>query len=158
MEALGRIGPAAKEALTLLERLAKEEKEDFIRRAAVVAITRITSSSELESLLKRLAMADEILQKEACRALGDLGPQAEAAVPALAKMLSHETPHLRGEAAAALGRIGPAARSTLPTLRELADTTNGAYLRRQYERAIASIERAPQPAPQDRSGAPRRRR
>jgi HEAT repeat protein len=60
---------------------------------------------------------------KAARALGQLGPAAVAAAPALAQALSDDNGHVRREAAIALGRIGPAAEAVaaVPLARALED-------------------------------------
>jgi hypothetical protein len=53
----------------------------------------------------------------AAEALGRLGPEARAAVPALAAAASDPLPEVRWRAIWALGRIGPAAGAAVPVLR-----------------------------------------
>lgn len=52
----------------------------------------------------------------ASKALGQIGPVAEAAIPALIVCLSDESGAVRSSAAATLGEIGPAALSAVPVL------------------------------------------
>jgi HEAT repeat protein len=54
----------------------------------------------------------------AASSLGNLGPRAREAVPALAAALKSDEARLRHQAAFALGRIGPAARGAIPALKE----------------------------------------
>ena len=54
----------------------------------------------------------------AAEALGQIGPKAEAAVPALAKALQDKEEKVRQDAAVALGRIGPKAQAAAPALVE----------------------------------------
>jgi HEAT repeat protein len=52
----------------------------------------------------------------AARALGEVGPAAKEAVPALIAALKGMDDGVRESAASALGRIGPAAREAIPAL------------------------------------------
>lgn len=62
-----------------------------------------------QALVQSLGDADPKIREQAAAQLGQLGPQAHAAVEPLISALSHEDPYLRGAAAVALGRIGDAA-------------------------------------------------
>ncbi len=68
-----------------------------------------------EALAGLLADPDEKTQSEAAFALAEIGPDAEAAVPALSKALESEGP-VRFAAAYALGRIGKKAIKAKPGL------------------------------------------
>jgi HEAT repeat protein len=57
------------------------------------------------------------LQFAAASALGGIGPEAVAAVAAMATLLGHPDPYVRQTAPMALGAIGPGARAALPALR-----------------------------------------
>jgi len=57
------------------------------------------------------------VRQQSCRALGKIGPDAHAAIPALVEALHDGVPGVRYNAVYALGRIGPNARPTLPKLR-----------------------------------------
>lgn len=53
---------------------------------------------------------------QASRAIGNMGPEAEQAVPALTQNLNHGFFEVRKVAAEALGKIGPAAQPSVPVL------------------------------------------
>jgi HEAT repeat protein len=55
----------------------------------------------------------------ACLVLAEIGPEAKAAAPALAKTLSDERPEVRLQAAIALGEIGEGAKPAATTLAQL---------------------------------------
>ncbi len=57
------------------------------------------------------------LRNKAAEALGQIGPEARAAVPALIQTL--KDPEVRAAAITALGAMGPAAKEALPALQEL---------------------------------------
>ncbi|MCH7727044.1 MAG: HEAT repeat domain-containing protein, partial [Planctomycetes bacterium] len=57
---------------------------------------------------------------EAAALLGEFGPGAATAVPALTKSLKSPDAETRRNTAAALGKIGPAAKPALPALKALA--------------------------------------
>ena len=77
----------------------------------------------LDQMITGLADADPVYRADAAMAIAAIGPQAEAAVPALEKLLGDESSEasVRYTAAYALGRIGPAAKAAAPLLRKLVD-------------------------------------
>jgi HEAT repeat protein len=145
-EALGQIGPAAAPALPLLEKQLKSA-EPLDRVALAGAIWRINSKSRLvfpilTEILKDTRMQEggyyastkmvegkriqvtrpirEPVAMLAVRALGEMGPAAAPAVPALLKAARGDNEALTGSVIHALGRIGPAAREAVPFLSEQA--------------------------------------
>ncbi len=73
----------------------------------------------------RCALKDEegSVRKVAAEALGGIGPEAKAAVPALIEALKDPEGDVRREAAQTLGQIGPEAKAAVPALSEaLKDT------------------------------------
>jgi len=74
---------------------------------------RAAPSVDLAALVQRLGDAEPKVREQAALQLGQLGPQAHAAVEPLVAALGHEDPYLRGAAALALGQVGEAA---LPAL------------------------------------------
>jgi HEAT repeat protein len=62
------------------------------------------------------ALADEAVAEEAAEALGRIGPEAAASVPALTAALDDERGDVRRVAARALGRIGLPAHASAPAL------------------------------------------
>src|SRR3954469_8213622 len=63
---------------------------------------------EVARLVARLRNKSPSVRWAAARALGDIGPEAKAAVPALVKLLKDRVPGVRWVAASALGRMMPA--------------------------------------------------
>jgi HEAT repeat protein len=105
------------EAVAFLARQMKS-KDSATRIKAVGAlrqmgITFTSSDTGLTALCAALAQSDVELCSIAEGALGDLGPKAKAAVPALIECVSRGT-DING--VWALGRIGPDAKAALPVL------------------------------------------
>jgi HEAT repeat protein len=67
---------------------------------------------------------DLTVPKYAAYILGDLGPKAKPAVPALTALLDTPDPELRGLAMAVLGDIGPAAAPAIPTILRRLDVSS----------------------------------
>jgi HEAT repeat protein len=70
----------------------------------------------LEYWVQELKNASPLLREEAVLVLGQAGPAAKAAAPALAALLKDEYPSVRVRAALALGKIGAAPPDALPVL------------------------------------------
>ena len=75
----------------------------------------------------------------AAQALGEVGPNASEAVPALIKLLELDDPGSRNSACIALGDIGPAANAALPTL-EVALHDSNKDVRQFASQAIKKIQ------------------
>ncbi len=139
IDALARIGPDAAPAVPLLaERFRKEDC--FLAKQGSFgfslfsgpkhALVRIGAAS-VPVLVAAMEDLDAERRPCAAEALGEIGPPARAAVPALIRALRLEHPKLdfndlpsqalRTHAIIALGRIGPEARSALPALNSLLD-------------------------------------
>ena len=74
----------------------------------------------------------------AALALGRIGPEAKAAVPALVKALGDRNAHVRADAASALYFIGPAAKTAVPALIGLLGDTDR-YVRHWAVVALGKI-------------------
>jgi HEAT repeat protein len=93
-----------------------EHRPQAISKAAAAALTAMGALA-VPALLKVLEQSDrEKQQLEAIRVLGQIGPEAAPAIPALTRMLSHQEWYLRQAAAKALGEVGPQASNTVPLL------------------------------------------
>jgi HEAT repeat protein/lysophospholipase L1-like esterase len=113
-EALGRLGPEARGAAPRLNAMLQDPRE-CVRYAAAHALWRIgTTPEELGTLVEALQNPDGYVRAFAAWSLGNLGPSAGPAVPALVATLSQEETDV--VAAAALARIGAAAHEAVPAL------------------------------------------
>lgn len=63
------------------------------------------------------------MRTSAAQALGQIGPEAKTAVPALAELLKDAESYVRSTAAGALGQIGPEAKGAVSGLIELLKDT-----------------------------------
>jgi len=75
----------------------------------------------------------------AAKALGEFGPAAQKAVPALIKTLLHPDQFVRASAAAALGQIGPAAKDAVPALTQTLSTDDNNIVRSTVLEALEKI-------------------
>lgn len=121
---LGRIGPAAKKAIPAL-RVALMNSNAGVRLDAAYSLWLIEHNAEevvpvLAALLEVPAQFsyDTNVPATAAYYLSNIGPEAEAAVPALTKALQHAHGSVRETSTQALGSIGPAAKSAVPVLIE----------------------------------------
>ena len=74
------------------------------------------TKDDVTLLIKALADQNTLVRGSAAVALGNIGPDAKAAVPELIKALADEDIVMRRVAAEALGRIGPEAKAAIPEL------------------------------------------
>ncbi len=109
---LGRMGPAAKEAVPALVAALKDEA---VASRAAIALTQIGAAA-VPALGKALKDPDQSVRLQAARVLGNLGPAAREALPDLVDALSGANGPVRALAARAVGRIGAPARPTVPHL------------------------------------------
>jgi HEAT repeat protein len=122
-EALGNIGPEAKEAAGSL-RAGLIDEDECVAVAAARALWFIEreKSGAIPILAHFLGVPDKgkgtMVALSAALALGEIGPGAKDAVPALVKALKRDD-FVRGEAARTLGRIGPDADAAIPALSEM---------------------------------------
>jgi HEAT repeat protein len=80
---------------------------------------------KLEELLKGLESPNPGARAMAAMSLSEMGPGAEAAVPALAKALADQNLNVRYWAASALKAVGPAAHVAVTALVQALDTFPG---------------------------------
>ena len=117
-EALGEIGPTAKDAVPALEG-ALEDKDEYVRWAAARALAKLgLPGKALPVLIATLDDEWSFHRRDTAWILGEVGPPAKAAIPALTKALKDEDGGVRQTAARALGNIGPAAKEAVPALEE----------------------------------------
>jgi HEAT repeat protein len=74
---------------------------------------------DVNAMIQQLQDSDSQVRVQACVALSEAGPYAEAAVPALTEALKDRDPLVQRLAAYALGNIGPKAASAIPELKNL---------------------------------------
>ena len=87
--------------------------------ASVVFVARGRSAlrGRIHSLIGSLGDPEDGARGSAAKALGEIGPAAERALPTLAtSALNDPSPSVRAQAARALGLVGPEAPETVPTL------------------------------------------
>ena len=139
----GMMGPPSRAAVDALIPALKDSEPDVQGMAAVgLARLRVKHQDVIPVLIQALKSKEEegMLPYFAAESLGQLGPAAEPAIPALIEMVRENQPFIAGVAAEALGKIGPAA---VPALRELLKSSTGevqAYATRALGSAGASDE------------------
>jgi HEAT repeat protein len=110
-----RIRPDPEVSIPLLAKVLKEA-DPTVRTEALDILAEIGKPAV--PMLKK-ALQHEATAYWACLVLGEIGPDAAEAVPALADVLADANrPEVRREAALALGSIGPAAATAVPALRD----------------------------------------
>jgi HEAT repeat protein len=103
--ALGEIGPEAAPAVpVLVEGLKNAQEREFVRRQIASALGRIGPNA-VSALVEALTTGSELARLGAVLALHQIGPSAQAAVPALTRLLSDPVEFVRAAAAAALRAI-----------------------------------------------------
>ncbi len=91
-------------------------------KAAAGSLAQIGPAA-IPALKTALTDADPQVRRQAARALGQMGPDAEPAVQELTQALSDADAPVRQAAVLALGKIGPAAAPAIPALIEALDDT-----------------------------------
>ena len=106
IEALGQMGPAARAALPTLTEMVRGEDEHLATKAAR-AVWQIAGPQEaLPLFLDYLQYPDPQIRTRTVETLGNIGPPARGALPALTKLLDDsDDPSLRLKVAQALWRI-----------------------------------------------------
>lgn len=168
--ALSEFGPEARVALPELIRAVQDESP-IVRRRALRAIALIGPAAAEDSLSNLIAATEDVDESVALQAvatLGEFGPPAapavpalvavvwtgdvrrravagvaltrvgEAAVPSLIQSLTHPAAEVRGKVAHLLGKIGPAAAEARPALQALESDRDPA-VRAQAAAALEAI-------------------
>ncbi len=153
IEALGRIGPAARAALPALKKAETADADASVRHAAATALRQMNLDQEVEEslgeasdqvreLIQSLVGDDDESSLAAAKTLGGLNLQAKEAIPALVLTLRNESPRRREAAARALGRMGLLAEPFLPTVQAAAKDADPA-VRAAAENALQQISGQP---------------
>src|SRR5262249_20245613 len=100
---------------------------------------------DLSGLIRDLTASRPATREQAAETLGNYGPAAADAVPALAAALKDSDPRVRHEALIALERIGQAADQAVPDLKALVEK-GPATMKLGAIHALASIGPAADPA------------
>ena len=88
-------------------------------QGAVLAIETIAAAGDKAIAGLTKALKNKRACYWCCLALGEAGPKAKEAVPALAETLSDDRPEVQVQALVALGKIGPDAASAIPQIAPL---------------------------------------
>jgi len=118
IEALGNAGPAARPALPALGKLLDDDMAGGVAAEAIGKCCQEFPET-VSYLILAVNNPNHDVRKFGVMYLGQMGPRAKAAVPALIPVLSGEEIYLRVWAAEALGNIGPDAKAALPRLQEM---------------------------------------
>lgn len=110
VNALAHIGPPAKAAIPALSKVLRAKENDWLLDFAIDAFAKIGVEDKevLPILIQALEPGNEC-HSSAAKALGEIGPAAKQAVPALLKLLSDKDPAVRKTVGEALKKIDPAA-------------------------------------------------
>lgn len=103
----------------LVAAIEDEDTEGRLRIEAAMRLGKIKSGG-VKALIPLLERGDPATRLYALCGIGEGGPDAAEAVPALVKALRDEIAEIRAVAIGALGQIGPAAQAAIPALEELA--------------------------------------
>lgn len=100
------------------------------------SLGRVGTSGAVQPLVKTIEDSQAIVRRAALHALGEIGPDAALAVPALQRAAETGDVATRLEAIDALGKIGPAARIAVSALRKALEDPN---LKRNAARSLARL-------------------
>ncbi len=134
--ALGDLGSKAMAAVPALEKRL-EDQEENVRLVSAWALANIdpTNAAPVQVLILSVREGNP----RSIVALGQLGPTAVEAVPALVDALRSENSLVQAQAIKALEKIGPKAKAALPALNRFAKSQNE-DLRTAAKKAITAIE------------------
>ena len=137
IEALGKLGPAAKSSLPLV-RLRLEDGEKNVRLRAAFSIQKIDAADR--SFVPVLTGAMREGDGRTLLEIGALGPNAAWAAPTLIELLSHASPKVRTLAARALGGVGPTSNEARVAL-GAAQRDSNAGVRKAATDALARLQK-----------------
>ncbi len=117
IDAIAAIGPDAKAALLDIQKLSGRRWD---KERVAKALWKIGDADSAAEMLVGILQKNEGFTDRAIEVLGEMGPAAAKAVPALAVLADTDakgmSEHNREQAIVALGKIGPAARLAIPML------------------------------------------
>jgi hypothetical protein len=134
-ESLGRLGAAAKPAVSVLMNALKSDDETLQLRA-VRALTAIGSDAEEATGALVALLGNSKLRPDVVKALGNIG---RAAVPYLLQAMDSNDRFVRLGASRALGAIGPAAMPAVSVLTTSARTDTSLSVREAAQEALKKI-------------------
>ena len=138
-KALGSIGPEARTAIPALEKMLKDP-EMANRIAAGKALWQIgRSKAGLTSLMNDAQNWSDMRTTSAVMALGEIGPDAGDAVPALIEAFNTNTIYGKALVAQALAKIGPQAKAAIPRLLEIYNDIHNTE-RASFVKSIKTID------------------
>jgi HEAT repeat protein len=115
VQRLASMGPDARVAIPPLLKLLKEDNDEFTRRLASEALSKIGApdKTDLPALVEALRDANLDVKRYATAAIGTLGSEAGMAVPELLQDLKDKDTVVRQNAARSLGKAGSSSQSTV---------------------------------------------
>jgi HEAT repeat protein len=141
IDALGKIGPVARDALPKLIQMTHNDTPG-VREAAVDAIARVRPSAPevVAALSTALRDSNRQVRVKALEALGRTPERAGPAMDGLLELLKDESPEARGQAAALLGEMG---HPTAPVLAALQSrlTDRNDFVQNQARQALTKLQR-----------------
>jgi HEAT repeat protein len=144
VRALGKIGPSARDAVPALIVTLKNSPSSMVtaKRSPVELVRPPASTKGPLDKEKGDERSDRqaTLRSEVAAALGQIGPDASAAVPAMLQALKGEPGFVQERIVIALGQIGPDARDAIPTLQALRRDHRDAFVRKAAANALMKIE------------------
>lgn len=106
VEKLGELGPPAREAVPVLETATQDEDSD-VREAASDALARVSPEDAVKTLVKNLKASQWQVRCGAAQMLGEMGPAARDAIPALKAATRDDDPNVQAAALDALVKLAP---------------------------------------------------
>ncbi|MCA9212027.1 MAG: HEAT repeat domain-containing protein [Planctomycetales bacterium] len=122
MSALRFMGDEAASAAPVLgERLRSTDSLSYDETAAILEASKAIGEAAVPVLVEAMEdpRVDDNLRERIAKTFGDIGAEAEAAVPALTRQIRNRNNSVRKKSVEALGKIGPVASATVPELLEL---------------------------------------
>lgn len=127
---LARAGKDSHAAISKLQALAENDREEWIRDDARCAIAVIDPEGQREAMKFVRGKLNGEIDPRICRFLASVGQRASFAVPFLSEslLLQGSNDHLNNDVVSVLEAIGPAAVSAAPQIIESLDTEYSFYL------------------------------